>query len=85
MKLSTNLHLALRLMSGLMPSASIRLHSVHTDIVTVFGTSFTLHNTLSLSQVVCRLYHLVSYNLLVTICDCLACSKALETFLIEHL
>ena len=66
MKLTTHLRLALRLMSSFIPPAPIRLHSLHTDIVTIFETSFALHKPLSLSHAGGPFYHLVSYNVLVT-------------------
>jgi len=53
-------------MSGFLPPAPTHLHSMHTDIVTTFEASFTLHKPLSLSHADCRLYHLFSYNVLVT-------------------
>ena len=53
-------------MSGFIPPASIRLYSLHTDIATIFETNFALHKPLSLSHAGCRLYHLISYNVLVT-------------------
>jgi hypothetical protein len=58
MKLATHLYLAQSLMSGFLPPAPIRLHSVHTDIFTLFEAYFALHNPLSLSH--------AAYNLLLT-------------------
>ena len=81
MKLTTHLHLALRLMSGFIPPAHIRLHSVHTDIVNLFETSFALQKPLSLSHASCRLYHFFfywRYNPL-WICILQPCSRAIAS------